>query len=328
MTSPEAADLPLHTWTSHRFPVSLPPGHRFPIAKYEPLLSRLRERGLVRDEHLHFSEPAPVEWLTRAHDDDYVERALRGTMPADEVRRLGLPWSPELATRARAAVWGTVMASFAALEHGVAGNLAGGSHHAHRGHAAAYCLFHDIAVAIALLRSRGHAARPLVVDLDVHQGDGTAAMFEHDDSVYTLSLHARSNYPARKARSTRDVELEDGAGDDAYLAALDAHLPEAFAAHRPDFVWYQAGVDGLAEDRLGRLALTHAGLAARDARVFAACEAHGVPVTVTLGGGYSEPLEASIEAHAGVWREARRARDRRGARRSATPPDGGTVGTM
>ncbi len=304
---------PLHAWTSHRFPVPLPPGHRFPVGKHAPLLERLVAEGVLDPAHVHPAEPAPLEWLTLAHDAAYVTRVLeRGLAPAEE-RRLGLPWSPELALRARAATAGTVHAAFAALEHGVAGNLAGGSHHAYRDRAEAYCLFNDVAVAIAVLRAHGHARRPFVLDLDVHQGNGTAAMFAADPSVFTFSIHGATNYPLRKETGSLDVELPRGTGDAGYLEALDTHLAPALARHAPDIVFYQSGVDLLAEDRLGHLALTHAGLAARDTRVFAACERLGVPVVVTLGGGYGEPLEASIEAHAGVWRAARVARDRRDA---------------
>jgi len=302
---------PLHAWTSHRFPVPLPPGHRFPVGKHAPLLETLVGERVLAPEHVHPSEPAPVAWLELAHDADYIARVLDGALDDAEVRRVGLPWSPELALRARAAAMGTVLAAFAALRHGVAGNLAGGSHHAFRDRAGAYCLFNDAVLAIAVLRAHGAGARrPFVADLDVHQGDGTAAMCTDDPSIFTFSLHAASNYPLHKQHSTLDVALPDGTGDDAYLDALDRHLPAALDAHAPDLVIYQAGVDPLAEDRLGHLALTHAGLAARDARVFAWCEAHGVPVVFTMGGGYAEPLSASIAAHADVWRAARHARNR------------------
>ncbi|MFI5372398.1 MAG: histone deacetylase [Candidatus Eisenbacteria bacterium] len=301
----------LHVWTSHHHPVPLPPGHRFPVGKHVPLLARLLAEDLVRPGHVHLAEPAPVAWLSLAHDPAYVTRVIAdGLAPAEE-RRFGLPWSPELAVRARAAVCGTVRASFAALEHGVAGNLAGGSHHAFRDRAEAFCLFNDVAVAIAVLRAHGLARRPFVADLDVHQGNGTAGMFADDPTVFTFSMHAGSNYPLRKERGSLDVPLADRSSDAAYLDALETHLPAALAGHAPDIVFYQAGVDALAGDRLGRLALTHAGLAARDARVFALCEMPLVPVVVTLGGGYSDPLDASIEAHVGVWRAARAARDRR-----------------
>jgi acetoin utilization deacetylase AcuC-like enzyme len=303
----------LHAWTSHHHPVAVPEGHPFPAAKYAPLLERLTGDGTLEAANVHRSEPAPVEWLTRVHDAQYVARVLEGRLSPAEVRVLGLPWSEALVTRARAATFGTVQAARAAFAHGVAGNLAGGSHHAFRDRGEAFCVFNDFAVAIASLRVEGRALRPFVLDLDVHQGNGTAAMFREDASAFTFSLHGASNYPARKERSTIDVELRDGCGDDEYLDALAGTLPAALDAHAPDVVFYQAGVDGLAGDRFGRLALTLDGIARRDAFVFERLLPLAVPVVVTLGGGYSRPLDASIAAHAAVWRAMRAFGDRRAA---------------
>jgi acetoin utilization deacetylase AcuC-like enzyme len=301
----------LHLWTSHRYPVPLPPGHPFPAGKHAPLVERLLAGGICAPSTLHLSEPAPIEWLHRVHAPEYVTRATDGRLAPSELRAFGLPWSPELVLRARAALFGTVMAARAALENGIAGNLAGGSHHAFRDRGEGYCLFNDHAVAIALLRAEGRARRPFVADLDVHQGNGTAAMFAGDSSVFTYSIHARNNYPARKEAGTLDVALDDEANDEAFLAALDDTLPGALERHAPDLVLYQAGVDGLAEDRFGRLALTIEGLARRDERLFQWCERIGVPVVVTLGGGYAQPLALSVEAHANVFRAARDALARR-----------------
>ncbi len=281
------------------------------MAKYRALRERLLDESVLEPATCALSEPAPVEWLYRAHDPDYVDRVCRGGLTAAEERRLGLPWSPALVARARAATFGTVRAAFAALEDGMAGNLAGGTHHAFRDRGEGYCLFNDHAVAIALLREAGHVRRPLIVDLDVHQGNGTASIFADDPDVFTLSMHARTNYPLHKERSSLDLELEDGTGDREYLALLAARLPEALDRHAPDIVFYQAGVDAHESDRIGRLKLTHEGLAARDAFVFAGCEERGLPVVVTLGGGYARPIEPTVEAHANVFREARRARARR-----------------
>ena len=304
--------------------VPLPEGHPFPMEKYRALRELLLVEGVLSPAEVRRSAPAPVDWLLRAHDPAYVERMLAGALPPDEVRRLGLPWSEALVARARAAVFGTVLAARAALVHGVAGNLAGGTHHAFFDRGEGYCLFNDVAVAIAVLRAGDDdggddaaaeptpaalvARRPFVLDLDVHQGNGTAAMFARDPSVFTLSIHSRTNYPLRKETSTLDVELEDGTGDDAYLALLDEHVPAALDRHAPDLVFYQAGVDTHASDRLGRLALTHAGLAERDRRVFAWLSARALPVAVTLGGGYGRPLADTVRAHAGTWRAARAAR--------------------
>lgn len=303
----EAAPFALRAWASDHFEVALPAGHPFPMAKYRALRETLLAEGVLDAAHVARSEPAPLEWLHAVHEPGYVARALAGRLDPAEVRRLGLPWSPALAVRARAAVFGTVQAARAALAHGVAGNLAGGTHHAFRDRGEAYCLFNDHAVAIALLRAEGRARRPFVLDLDVHQGNGTAAIFAADADVFTYSLHARHNYPLQKERSTLDVELDDRAGDAELLAALDATLPAALDRHAPDVVFYQAGVDALHADRLGRLTATHAGLAERDRRVFAWLRARGVPVVITAGGGYGRPLEATVEAHANVWRQAKAA---------------------
>ena len=316
MTTSLPHHRPLLAWASDHFPVPLPEGHPFPIAKYARLRELLLCEGVLAPDAIARSEPAPREWLHAVHEPAYVARMLAGELDAAEVRRLGLPWSPELVARARAAVFGTVMAARAALVHGVAGNLAGGTHHAFRDRGEAYCLFNDHAIAIALLRREGDARRPFVVDLDVHQGNGTAAIFADDPDTFTYSLHARHNYPLRKESSTLDVELEDGAGDDALLAALDAKLPAALDRHAPDLAFYQAGVDALHADRLGRLRVTHAGLTERDRRVFAWLESRGVPVVLTVGGGYGRPLETTVEAHANVWRAARAARERRPAARA------------
>jgi acetoin utilization deacetylase AcuC-like enzyme len=302
---------PLHAWFSDHYDVPLPPGHPFPMAKYRAVRERLTAAGVLGAGELHASEPAPREWLVLAHDADYVDAALSGALSAERVRRLGMPWSEALVVRARAAVFGTVCAASAAFEHGVAGNLAGGTHHAFPDRGEGYCLFNDVAVAVAVLRAEGRARRPFVVDLDVHQGNGTAHAFADDAEAFTLSLHARTNYPLHKERSSLDVELEDGTGDAAYLEALERALEPALDRHAPDLVFYQAGVDAHEDDRLGRLALTHAGLAERDRRVFEACEARGLPVVITLGGGYGRPLESTVVAHANVWHAARRARDRR-----------------
>ena len=307
----------LHLWTSHLHPVPLPKGHPFPSAKYAPMVERLLAEELVAEAHLHLSEPAPLEWIHRVHDAAYVARVLDGSLTDAEVRVLGLPWSPQLVTRARAALYGTVMAARTALANGIAGNLAGGSHHAFRDRAEAYCLFNDLAVAIAVLRDEGLVRRPFVLDLDVHQGNGTAAIFAGDADVFTFSIHSEHNYPAHKEPGSHDVPLPDGCRDEDYLAALGATVPAALDQHAPDFVLYQAGVDALEQDRFGRLALTHEGLAARDARVFRWIEERGLPVVVTLGGGYGRPLEHSVEAHVNVWREAAAALRRRERRERA-----------
>lgn len=304
---------PLLAWASDHFAFPLPETHPFPLPKYTLVRERLIEDGVLDPAWIARSEPAPVEWLQTAHTADYVTRTLEGRWTDSEVRRLGLPWSDALVTRARAAIYGTVLAARAALVHGVAGNLAGGTHHAFPDRGEAYCLFNDVSVAIALLRRDGLAQRPFVLDLDVHQGNGTAVCHAHDPSVFTFSMHARHNYPLQKEASSLDVELADGADDDDVLAAIDAHVPAALDQHQPDLVFFQAGVDALHTDRLGKLKMTHAGLQERDRRVFEWLESRRLPVCVTLGGGYGRPLETTVEAHANVWRAARAARERRAA---------------
>jgi acetoin utilization deacetylase AcuC-like enzyme len=241
--------------------------------------------------------------LLLAHTRDYVDRVVSGGLPSADVRRLGFPWSEQLVHRSRASVAGTIAAARCALEDGVAGNLAGGTHHAFADHGEGYCTFNDHATAIRLLQLEGLIERAAVVDLDVHQGNGTASIFAGDDSIFTFSMHGAKNYPFRKERSSLDVELPDGCADAEYLAALEQHLPRALDG--ADVVFFQGGVDPLAGDRLGRLRLTHAGLRARDRMVFEAALRRNVPVVITLGGGYADPVSASVEAHAGTYREAR-----------------------
>jgi acetoin utilization deacetylase AcuC-like enzyme len=219
------------------------------------------------------------------------------------MRRIGFPWSQGLAARTLASPGGTLAAAGDALDSGFGGTLSGGTHHAFRAHGAGYCVFNDVAVAVHSLRQTDRVRRFAVVDLDVHQGDGTAHFFEHDAGVLTVSLHGAHNFPFQKQRSSIDIELADGTGDAAYLEALDGVLPRV-AEFRPELVFYLSGVDALAGDALGRLALTHAGLAERDRRVIGLCRSHSLPLAITLGGGYSDPIAATVEAHANTFRIA------------------------
>ena len=285
--------------------VPLPSGHRFPMAKYALLREALLQTGLLRAEELVPAELVELAELRRVHTPAYVAAVLEGRLSEAEVRRLGFPWSEALVRRSRAAVGGTCAAARVALEEGVAGNLAGGTHHAFAEHGEGFCVFNDIAVSIRALQAAGRIARAAVVDLDVHQGNGTAAIFSGDASVFTFSMHGQHNFPFRKQPSSLDVGLPDGTADAAYLDALYRHLPQVLEAARPDLVYYQAGVDPLAEDTLGRLALSQAGLQARDAFVFETAQRRGLPLVVTLGGGYARPLRCSLEAHLGTYRAAR-----------------------
>lgn len=276
----------------------LPAPHRFPMPKFGRLLACLRELDLARPSQEFVPQPAPSTWLELAHEPGYVAGVLEQRLDEAAVRRLGLPLSPALALRGRCAVAGTVLAARLALEHGVACNTAGGSHHAFAGFGAGFCLFNDVAVASRVLLAEGLVGRVLVVDLDVHQGDGTAAIFAGDPRVVTFSVHCRANFPARKQRSDLDIALDPGVGDADYLAALDAVLPPLLDRARPDLVFYNAGVDPHAEDRLGRLALTDGGLAERERLILAACRRRNLPLACVVGGGYADDLDVLARRHA------------------------------
>src|SRR5262249_53347941 len=222
-----------------------------------------------------------------------------------EQARLGFPWSAALVARSLASIGGTCAAAVRALDDGIGGTLAGGTHHAFPDHGEGYCVFNDIAVSIRVLQAERSIRRALVVDLDVHQGNGTAAVFAGDPQVFTFSIHGEHNFPFRKQRSSLDVGLPDGTGDDVYLDVLARHLPRVLEAARPDLIYYQAGVDPLAADTLGRLRRSLVGLHTRDAFVFEAAQRAGFPLVLTLGGGYARPLEASLEAHIGTYRALR-----------------------
>ncbi len=280
--------------------IHLPEGHKFPMAKYRLLRQSLETDGIYS---MNPAQPALRETIEQVHDPAYVAAFLGGTLPAQAIRRIGFPWSESLVKRTLCSVGGTLAAAAEALAHRYGGVLAGGTHHAFRGEGSGFCVFNDIAVAASwLMRERG-VTRIAVVDCDVHQGDGTAQIFELDDRVFTLSLHARKNFPFRKQRSRLDVELEDGTGDDEYLAALESAMSPVLK-WKPQFLFYQSGVDALACDRLGRLALTHEGLRRRDRLVLSHCLQNAIPLVVTLGGGYGDPIEATVAAHANTYRTA------------------------
>lgn len=280
--------------------IALPPGHKFPMSKY-----RLLRETLQADGEWEFA-PAPAaeqETVELAHDPAYVRRFLDGTIDDQSMRRIGFPWSPGLVRRTMASVGGTLAAARDAVASGFGGTLAGGTHHAFRDLGSGFCVFNDIAVAVLALRRDGLAARAAVIDLDVHQGDGTAAIFEHDEAVFTASVHGANNFPFRKQRSRADIELADGAGDREYLDAVREALRGA-ATFAPQAAFYQSGVDALAGDRLGRLAVTPEGMAQRDRLVMEWARAARIPLTVTLGGGYSDPVDLTVLAHARTYRIA------------------------
>ena len=289
----------------------MPDGHRFPMNKFERLARVLELEGLAPDGFRQ-PEPASFALLAGVHDAAYVEAVFACDLPREAVRRLGLPLTPSMVARSRAAVGGTLLAARLALGGGLACNTAGGSHHAAAGYGAGFCVFNDVAVAARALLDEGQVRRVLVVDLDVHQGDGTAFIFEGEPRVTTFSMHGEKNFPVRRATSTLDVDLPDGTQDAAYLAALAGRLPGLLEAHRPDLVFYNAGVDPHVDDRLGRLALTDAGLAARDAYVLETCLGRGAPVCGVIGGGYGADVDALALRHASLHRAAAAAWARHG----------------
>ena len=278
--------------------ITLPPGHRFPIGKYDRIFDALRADF---PRAMQLGAPATFDDVLAVHDRAYVEAVRDGTLSVAAVRRLGFPWSAALVQRSLRSVGGTLAALTWALAHGAAGHIAGGTHHAFRDRGEGFCVFNDIAVAIAIARRDLDVKRCAVVDLDVHQGNGTAAIFRGDPEVLTVSLHGARNYPFRKETSSLDVELDDGTRDQAYLDAVDEALAEV-ERFRPDVVFFQSGVDVLEGDRLGRMALSLRGVEARNHAVYAMTKRLRVPLVVTLGGGYHREIERSIEAHVGVYR--------------------------
>jgi acetoin utilization deacetylase AcuC-like enzyme len=284
--------------------VPLPPQHPFPMAKYPLVHERLLGEGVLEARNLMVPDEAPTGDLALVHAPGYLEKLASAALDAAEIRRIGVPWSAALWRRSKLAVQGTVEAARAALEDGLAGNLAGGTHHAFADHGEGFCVLNDVAVAIRVLRREGRAARALVVDLDVHQGNGTASIFEGDPAVFTFSMHGERNYPTRKMRSSLDVGLGDGVGDDEYLGLLARHMAEILRNFTPDIVFYLAGVDSAHGDRYGRLALSDDGIRRRDRHVLEACLGRGLPVVITLAGGYAGTPERTAELHAIVFREA------------------------
>jgi acetoin utilization deacetylase AcuC-like enzyme len=288
---------------SDTFVLPLPEGHRFPMAKYRGLRERLLRDGIVSPDDLHEAPRASWDDLRLVHTDEYLTAIDLGTLPRDAQRRIGFPWSPQMVERARRSVGATIAAARAALQEGCGANLAGGTHHAFADRGEGYCVFNDVAIAARVLQRDGQVTRAAVVDCDVHQGNGTAAIFRGDETVFTLSLHGARNYPFVKQTSDLDVELDDGTGDEPYLARLAHCLAVAFR-RQPDVVFYLAGADPYEGDRLGRLALTIDGLARRDALVFSRCREAAVPVVVTMSGGYAPDIEAIVTIHANTLRAA------------------------
>lgn len=286
------------------YQVPLPAGHPFPISKFGLLKDQLLAEGILAPSDLMTPEPLDRATLSLVHTADYLDKLESSGLSAAEQRLLGMPWSEALWARSRLASGGTLLAAREALASGIAGNLAGGTHHAFADHGEGFCVLNDVAIAIAKLRGEGRIERALVIDLDVHQGNGTAAIFEAVREVFTFSMHGDRNYPARKMRSTLDVPLHDGVADAEYLHALGQSLPVILADSSADIAFYLGGVDVAAGDRYGKLALSEEGIRLRDRKVIETVRAARVPLVITLAGGYAESRVRTAQLHAHVFREA------------------------
>jgi len=293
-------------YTSDQFVLPLPEAHRFPMKKYERLRQRVSEARLVCPEMLFTPMAATDEELERVHSCEYIQRVQGGKLSLEEIRRIGFPWSPEMVERSRRSSGATIAACRSALEYGWGVNLAGGTHHAYWDRGEGFCVFNDSVVAARALQAEGRIRRVAVIDCDVHQGNGTAAILERDDSIFTFSIHSQRNYPLKKEKSDLDVGLEDGTGDDAYLTALEEATRSTLARSRAELAIYLAGADPYFGDRLGRLSLTKQGLAQRDRIVFDLCAGAGIPVAITMAGGYAADIEDIVDIHFQTVAEAAR----------------------
>ena len=283
---------------TNRLRLPLPATHPFPIEKYALLRQRIVEDGLLEPTAIVEPEPATVESLLRVHEAIYVERVTQGRLTDREMQRIGFPWSPSVPTRSRRSCGATIQACRAALGDGIAVNLAGGTHHAYPDHGEGYCVFNDCAVAARSMQKEGLAGRIVIFDCDVHQGNGTAAVFGGDATVFTFSIHGKNNFPFDKEASDLDIALEDGTGDYGYLTALEMGLKQALERFNPDLAIYIAGADPFSGDRLGRLNLSKAGLAERDRLVLGYCRDRGLPVAIAMGGGYCRETSEIVDIHA------------------------------
>ena len=275
------------------------------MPKFQLLRDLLVRDQVISEEQIYQPGAPHREWLELVHTTDYVQAYCNGTLDEKALRRIGLPWSRGLVQRTCTAVGGTILTAKLALRHGVACNTAGGTHHAFPGYGSGFCIFNDLAIALKVLQSQGLIRTALIIDLDVHQGDGTAFIFRGDPSVFTFSMHCGVNFPGRKQRSDLDVPLAENTGDDEYLAVLRSHLPTLLSTLQPDIVMYDAGVDVHKDDRLGKLALTDAGVFERDRTVLQACVNAGYPVACVIGGGYGEDMNALIYRHSLLHRAAK-----------------------
>ena len=283
----------------------LPEGHRFPMLKYELIPGQLLHEGTIAPSDIFSPAPCPDEVVLLTHDAEYFARLKEQRLSDREQRKIGFPQSPVLTLRELIITQGTIDCCYHAMREGVALNVAGGTHHAFADRGEGFCLLNDFAVAANLLLHRGDAERIVIIDLDVHQGNGTAKLFENEPRVFTLSMHGAHNYPFHKERSDLDLPLPDGIGDEAYLELLNRHLRRILDEHRPDLAFYLSGVDILETDKFGKLKITPRGCRLRDETVFSMLYERGVPCAVSMGGGYSPDVRHIVEAHCSTYRAAR-----------------------
>lgn len=295
-------DLPIAYHSDYVAP--LPEGHRFPMPKFRLLYEMLVADGVATPDQFHAPQRPPDEWIERVHVPEYVRAYAEGTLDPKAQRRIGLPWSPALVNRTCVAVGGTILTARLALQHGLACNTAGGTHHAFPDYGSGFCIFNDMAIAARLLLEEGVVQKVLIVDLDVHQGDGTAHIFRDEPRVFTFSMHCEVNFPGTKQQSDLDVPLPEGMEDEEYLQTLAHYLPDLLSQEKPDLVFYDAGVDPHIGDRLGKLALTDTGIFRREMQVLSTCLAQGFPVACVIGGGYADDLKALVYRHSLVHRAA------------------------
>ena len=274
------------------------------MPKFSQLQQLLLTDKVATPEQFHTPEPPPTNWIELVHTPEYVQAYREGTLDSKAQRRIGLPWSPALVNRTCTAVGGTILTAQLALKYGLACNTAGGTHHAFPSYGSGFCIFNDLAISARVLQQLGLAQKILILDLDVHQGDGTAFIFQDDSSVFTFSMHCEVNFPGTKQKSDLDIPLPVGMDDDAYLQTLAKYLPDLLSKIQPDLILYDAGVDPHASDRLGKLALTDTGIYRREMQVLTTCVAAGYPVASVIGGGYAENLDALIYRHSLLHRAA------------------------
>lgn len=295
----------MNVFYADHFVLPLPPDHRFPMRKYSRLRERLLVEGIIAAESMHVPPPATDADILRCHDAEYLFRVQRGLLTDAEVRRIGFPWSPEMVERSRRSSGATIMAARTALAgDGISANLAGGTHHACRDHGEGFCVFNDTAIAARAMQAEGRISRAVIIDCDVHQGNGTADITRGDPTIFTFSIHGEKNFPFRKIDGDLDIGLPDGADDEMYLELVAEGTRRAIAVSGADLALYIAGADPFSGDRLGKLNVSKAGLAARDAIVLDLCAAAGLPVAIAMGGGYARDVEDIVDIHVATIRIA------------------------